>query len=179
MLKNLLKPKSKAEITALEERAAILRAELNEVTENKAASVAALEELQAREQAARRQAQALRQEAGLAVWAARLPDLHGPEEAMAEWARRLDEAILALVPLVQEGLQHRRALAEVHRALGEVRQEWGLDTEVPPASVPAGLEVAAWMPDGNPILSGGLPDLVASRVRRLRLDGRWPGGGAL
>ncbi|MCE7875561.1 hypothetical protein DYH09_35070 [bacterium CPR1] len=176
MLK-LLKPKSKAEITALEARAAKLRAEMDEVRTSESAAVEALEALRAREQAAREEATRLRREAGATIWAERLPTLHAPEQALAEWASRFDAAILAtMVPLMQEGLALHRDLRRAWLELEQVRAEWELQTDPAPMSVPVGMDMGSYRPDGTGEVSGGLAALLAARVHRLRRDGRLPGG---
>lgn len=176
MLK-LLKPKSKAEITALEARAAKLRAEMDEVRSSESAAVEHLEELKRREQAAREEATRLKREAGAAVWAERLPALHAPEQALHAWATRFDAAILAtMVPLLQEGIALHRDLRAVWLELEQVRSEWELQEQPAPMSLPVGLDMGSYRPDGTGEVSGGIGAFLAARVHRLRRDGRLPGG---
>lgn len=175
MLK-LLKPKSKAEITTLEARAAKLRTEMDEVRTSESAAVEHLEELRRREQAAREEATRLKREAGAAVWAERVPALHAPEQALHEWASRFDAAILALVPILQEGLALHRDLRQVWLGLEQVRAEWELLEPPAPMSVPVGMDMASYRPDGSGEVSGGLAGIITARVHRLRRDGRLPGG---
>lgn len=168
--------KTTASLKDLQDRFAVVSAELAELRQNEGKACDTLAELDRRRQARLAELESMRADVGASLYAERLPNLHAHEKALQIAVLEFDEFLLKLEPLARNVLAADASLRGELLELAGLQTEYRLSGPPPTAWRPEGLQYHSIDSSGLGQFSGGLGAFVLARLARLRRDKKIGGG---